>query len=190
MFFMRRITLVVVLSGLAVSCATLSYELPPAQEDALRRFEQELAEIRPSWSQTGASTFVEAEREYQRRLLNLMARYGYKADEFVEAELTYRLATAGRLDRKEMTPSQANALTDEFAVRLSKERARLEIEKEELRGLRQRDPAGWAAYWSRFSQRMDQMTQGLQQYQVRQGVKTPIQCTTQYVRTIALMTCY
>lgn len=127
------------------------------------------------------------ERECQRLLRPVADKYGHRPDVFAQSVLAYRLAVAERVDRNEITMTQAEYLVKEYQRRVMMEREQM------LNTRRQVDAAGRAADAAReqaeATQRAAEATWQLLQQQGVQRAQ-PIRCTTQYSGNIAYTNCH
>lgn len=151
----RALVLLVILLGLGPACG-------PASRETYRR---ELALAMSACSSLPAATRPERERECQRLYHFVQEKHGYGVDEFTQAEMAYRLALFERVERKEMTPPEAEVLLAEFKRRLAAER-------EHLVNLR-RYAALQVLYWSNFWR----------------SWRNPVECTTSYNGYTAVTKC-
>lgn len=142
-------------------------------------FQRDLADTRRGCRFLPMGRLVEFSQRCQDRERAVYARYGYKVDEFTQAEWAYTLAVYDRLDRKQIEPSEAHFLVTEFKRRMTVEREQIALA---LRRAEMADQAAAMIYWGNFWQNWSQS------FQPR--TTRPINCTTTYVGVMANTTCY
>ena len=101
------------------------------------------------WFRTNAQAMGDLETRYQR----VYARWGLRPDPLTQALLSYGVAVADRVDRRQLTREDANRLYGQMKMEL--ERARDEIRAQSPEGQGQFESkavAWWKAYWERSRQ--------------------------------------
>ncbi len=142
---MRR--LVVVLILVLAACAT------PTKQDELARmhaFQGDLNAAMAAWQERVAQKFyptsVAATRDLLSRYDEVYARWGMTSDPLSQALMTYSLALADRVDRRQIDADGANKLLTAM---------RADIDQEKQRIIAAGDPARdaamlrwWGSYWA------------------------------------------
>jgi hypothetical protein len=101
------------------------------------------------WFRTNAQAMSDLETRYQR----VYASWGLRPDPLTQALLSYAVAVAARVDRRQLSREDANRLYGQMKVDV--ERARDELRSESPEGQAQYEAkalAWWKAYWERSRQ--------------------------------------
>ena len=142
--------LVVLLSG----CGSTAQERADGRmrllsSDLDSAHEEWQAALDRNWFRTNAQAMSDLETRYQR----VYARWGLPPDPLTQALLSYGVAVADRVDRRQLSREDANRLYGQMKV--DAERARDEIRSQSPEGQAQFESkalAWWKAYWERSRQ--------------------------------------
>ena len=141
----------VILIGIAVTaCGPTVYEQRNARFQALQL---DLDAVLEQWrAEVGFRRFptsAEAARDLRLRYEDVYARWGLRADPLTQAALAYAAALAARVDRREVSPEDANALLEKMRADLDRERPTLAARHPANKA--ERDLAmlaWWNEYWT------------------------------------------
>jgi hypothetical protein len=140
---------------------------PTRQQRADAEMQQVIASMRAE-SQTGRyTTRTERAREFQSRARSVYAKYGLTLNSFQELLLSYDVALAGRVDRREITPDEAKYLYDKMKLDLDIEKAKLDAQYQAAEAQRQ---AAFAQWWNGYQQQQMQLQQ-------QRNLRNPVTCT-------------
>ncbi len=141
---MRRLVIVLVL--LLAACATTAED----QSARMRAFQADLDAALGAWQERVAQKFyptsVAATRDLLSRYDEVYARWGMTSDPLSQALMTYSLALADRVDRRQISADAANQLLAGMRADIEQEKQRIGASAEPAR-----DAAmlrWWGTYWT------------------------------------------
>jgi len=142
------------LVGLLTGCGSTAQERAEGRmqllsSDLESAHEEWQAALDRNWFRTNAQAMSDLEARYQR----VYARWGLRPDPLTEALLSYAVAVADRVDRRQLSRGDANRLYGQMKVDV--ERASDEVRSQSPEGQAQfelKALAWWKAYWERSRQ--------------------------------------
>lgn len=95
-----------------------------------------LEEMRIEASRGRYPNYASGFRDLESRIHAIYSRHGLQADPFDQAYLSYSVALAGRVDRKEISIDEAKSLMDKMNADMQFERQRLALQYQAVQGCR------------------------------------------------------
>ncbi len=170
---MRYVPVVLLIAMMAAGCGPTVQEQRAARLEAFRL---ELDSTLENWkSDVGLnrfSTSADAARALAVRYETVYERWGLRPDLLAQAAMAYSLALATRVDRREISTDEANALLAKMHVDMNKARSALAARHSD--NAADRDAAmlsWWRDYWTAHQQT----------YRISPG--NPVRCETPLTKT-------
>ena len=151
---MRYVPLVLAIAILGVGCAPTVEQQRAARLEALQlELDVALASWKTDVNVGRFGTSVDAARALASRYDAVYGRWGLRADALTQAIMAYALAAAVRVDGRDLTAEEANALLGR--MRLDVDRARSDLTGRGVEASARRDAAmlsWWKDYWAENAQ--------------------------------------